>query len=165
MAWTLDVSRTCDKFWFGVTTDKDLDCNGWISDLDAAFMVSEEGEIVESTYDNYVPRTVRDRPGRPSMVYQSEAAPRWVRLKSFAPASGIQGIWASVAFMLDMDKGELHMQVCVSHCFFCVCVSAITSVTAYVQFPWILCVTQHSFQVGCSKRSEESWCWASVLEK
>lgn len=110
MAWTLDVSRTCDKFWFGVTTDKDLDCNGWISDLDAAFMVSEEGEIVESTYDNYVPRTVRDRPGRPSMVHQAEAAPRWVRLKAFAPASGIQGIWASVAFMLDMDKGELHMQ-------------------------------------------------------
>lgn len=45
MAWTLDVSRTCDKFWFGVTTDKDLDCNGWISDCDAAFMVSEEGEV------------------------------------------------------------------------------------------------------------------------
>ena len=56
------------------------------------------------------PRTVRDRPGRPSMVHQAEAAPRWVRLKAFAPASGIQGIWASVAFMLDMDKGELHMQ-------------------------------------------------------
>ena len=43
MAWTLDVSRTCDKFWFGVTTDKDLDCNDWIGDHDATYMISEEG--------------------------------------------------------------------------------------------------------------------------
>jgi hypothetical protein len=59
MAWTLDVSRTCDKFWFGVTVDKDLDCNDWIADHDAAYMISEEGEIEEKTYENYVPKTVR----------------------------------------------------------------------------------------------------------
>lgn len=68
-------------------------------------------QVPESTYDNYVPRSVRDRPARPSMVQQNDSPPRWVRLKSFAPAAGIQGIWASVAFVLDMDKGELHMQV------------------------------------------------------
>lgn len=68
-------------------------------------------QVPESTYDNYVPRSVRDRPARPSMVQLNDSPPRWVRLKSFAPAAGIQGIWASVAFVLDMDKGELHMQV------------------------------------------------------
>jgi hypothetical protein len=114
MAWTLDVTRTCDKFWFGVTVDKDLDCNDWIADHDAAYMISEEGEIEEKTYENYVPKTVRERPARPAMVQQAHAAPRWVRLKQYAPASNIQGIWASVAFVLDMDKRELYIQVCVS---------------------------------------------------
>lgn len=110
MAWTLDVSRTCDKFWFGVTVDKDLDCNDWIADHDAAYMISEEGEIEEKTYENYVPKTVRERPARPAMVPQADAAPRWVRLKPFPPAAQIQGLWASIAFVLDMDKGELYMQ-------------------------------------------------------
>ena len=110
MAWTLDVSRTCDKFWFGVTTDKDLDCNDWIADHDATYMISEEGEIEEKTYENHVPKTVRERPARPAMVAQADAAVRWVRLKPFPPAASIEGLWASVAFVLDMDKGELYMQ-------------------------------------------------------
>jgi hypothetical protein len=59
---------------------------------------------------------VRERPARPAMVAQADAAPRWVRLKPFPPAANIEGIWASVAFVLDMDKGELYMQVCITQC-------------------------------------------------
>ena len=33
-----------------------------------------------------------------------------MRLKPFPPAASIEGLWASVAFVLDMDKGELYMQ-------------------------------------------------------
>lgn len=107
MEWGVDISRTCDMLWVGVTANPELDCNAWICDQPDTFLVSEESTILADVYKSYVGGAATPFP---SLIPATDGPGKLAFLVDFHPTD-VGGFWCAASFRLDMDAGELWMEV------------------------------------------------------
>ena len=104
LSWSVNITRTCDMLWVGVTSNPGLNCEAWIGYQPGTFLVSEEATMLAPIHEAHAPAGSGN--GAPFPGLLNYEAGKQAMLRDF-PGLDIDAIWCSVGLTLNASTGEL----------------------------------------------------------